>query len=82
MTTIYKQQTKQGWQYTHDGKVIRNSKREYRFALMCTPKKALGATADGKPFVRGLGNNPASLRSSWASISSHTEMQVVEIENI
>lgn len=81
MANVTKTQTSKGYRYEYNGKVIRNSKRDYKYALLGTPKKALGATGDGETFVIGLGNNTKSLVSSWSGIMPSAERQVVEIVN-
>lgn len=66
--------------YSYNGKVVRISKRDYKYALLFIPKKCMGATDDGEYWqVIGFGNNPQTLRSSWQSIYGHGILQVVAI---
>jgi hypothetical protein len=66
--------------YTFNGQVARNSKRDYKYALVGQPRKALGATGDGDWQVIGFGNNAQNLVNSWKSIKWHCELKVLEIE--
>ena len=66
---VYKQTLKNGKiQYVYDGVVKRNSKRDYKYALMAVSK---GEHSSGHPFLVGLGNNPQTMRNSWSSIYAH-----------
>ena len=66
--------------YSYNGKIVRNSKRDYKYALLFMAKECMGATGDDEDWrVVGFGNNPSSLRSSWASIYHYGILQVVAI---
>lgn len=66
--------------YSHNGKIVRTSKRDYKYALLFMAKQCMGATGDDEDWrVIGFGNNPQSLRSSWQSIYQHGILMVVAI---
>jgi len=66
--------------YSYNGKIVRASKRDYKYALLFLAKECMGATRDSEDWrVVGLGNNPQSLRSSWSSIYHYGILQVVAI---
>lgn len=67
--------------YTFDGRVFRNSKRDYKYVLLFKTVKAKGALEDGVFYPIALGNNPNSMVSSWKSIFSHGDLKVQEIIN-
>lgn len=66
--------------YSHNNKIVRTSKRDYKYALLFLAKECMGATSDAEDWrVIGLGNNPQTLRSSWQSMYHHGILQVVAI---
>lgn len=66
--------------YSHNGKIVRNSKKDYKYALLFMAKKCMGAHGDDEDFrVVGFGNNPHTLRTSWQRIFSYGVLQVVAI---
>jgi hypothetical protein len=66
--------------YSHKDKIVRTSKRDYKYALLFLAKECMGATRDAEDWrVIGLGNNPQTLRSSWQSMYGHGILQVVAI---
>lgn len=67
--------------YTFNGRVFRNSKRDYKYVLFFRPVKAMGAAEDGEFYPIALGNNPSTMVSSWKSIYDHGELKVKEIIN-
>lgn len=60
------------WQYTFNGKVYRNSKREFRYACL--------ASYNSKKWVLSLGNDKVSTYNSMARFYAHCQLEVVEIE--
>jgi hypothetical protein len=79
-TQVFKAEKNGKTIYSHDGKIIRTSKRDYKYALLFQAKKCMGATKDAEGWrVVGFGNNPKSLRSSWQSIYGHGILMVVAI---
>jgi hypothetical protein len=79
-TEVFKTQRNGKTIYTFNGQVERTSKRDYKYALLGQPRKALGATGDGDWAVIGFGNNAQNVINSWKSIKSHCELKVVEIQ--
>lgn len=79
-TEVFKTQRNGKTIYTFNGQVERTSKRDYKYALLGQPRKALGATGDGDWHVIGFGNNTQNLVNSWKSINRHCELKVVEIK--
>ena len=79
-TEVFKTQKNGKTIYTFNGQVERTSKRDYKYALLGQPRKALGATGDGDWHVIGFGNNTQNLVNSWKSINRHCELKVVEIK--
>lgn len=67
--------------YTFDGRVFRNSKRDYKYVLFFKTVKAKGALEDGVYYPIALGNNPSTMVSSWKSIFHHGDLKVKEIIN-
>jgi len=67
--------------YSFNGKVFRNSKRDYRFGLMFKSVKSMGGSVDGDFYLVALGNNANNLVSSWKHIYHYGELKVVEIAN-
>lgn len=66
--------------YSHNGKIVRTSKRDYKYALLFLAKACMGAVSDAEDWkVVGFGNNPKTLRSSWQSIFNYGILQVVAI---
>jgi hypothetical protein len=66
--------------YSHNGKIVRTSKRDYKYALLFFAKECMGASRDSEDWrVVGLGNNPQTLRSSWSSIYRYGILQIVAI---
>lgn len=66
--------------YSHGNKIVRTSKRDYKYALLFLAKECMGATSDDEDWrVIGLGNNPQTLRSSWQSMYRHGILQVVAV---
>ena len=79
-TQVYKVEKNGKTIYSHDGEIVRTSKRDYKYALLFMAKQCMGATADSDDWqVIGFGNNPKSLRSSWQSIYRHGILMVVAI---
>lgn len=66
--------------YSHNGNIVRTSKRDYKYALLFMAKACMGATGDDEDWrVIGFGNNPNTLTSSWKSMYRHGILQVVAI---
>lgn len=66
--------------YSHGNKIVRTSKRDYKYALLFLAKECMGATGDDEDWrVIGFGNNPHTLRNSWQSMYHHGILQVVAI---
>lgn len=78
---VTKQQQRNGKiVYSYEGKTIRTSKRDYKYALLFKAKKNMGAVRDSEQWrVVGLGNNPATLRNSWQRIYHYGILMVTEI---
>lgn len=78
--TMTKSEKNGKYTYIFNGKVFRNSKKDYRWALMFRAVKAMGACNDGVFYPIALGNNPNTMISSWKSIYSYGELKPVEIK--
>ena len=66
--------------YSHNGNIVRTSKRDYKYALLFLAKECMGATGDAEEWrVIGFGNNPHTLRTSWQNMYRHGILQVVAI---
>lgn len=66
--------------YSYDGKIVRTSKRDYKYALLFQAKRCMGATNDDEGWrVIGFGNDAKNLRNSWQSIFQHGILMVVAI---
>lgn len=81
LVQVTKQQQRNGKiVYYLNGKGIRLSKHDYKYALLYKAKKSMGAVRDSEQWrVVGLGNNPASLRSLWQQIYHYGILMVTEI---
>lgn len=68
--------------YTFNGKVVRTSKRDYKYACVATYRAAKGANEkyEGLSDVISLGNNPTSTYNSYAKFYHHADLEVVEIQ--
>ena len=79
---VFCQVVKGKYVYTYNGKTVRNSKRQYKLALVGAARKSKGATGDDANFrVLALGNSIKSVTNDCDRIYRYMETHVVNIIN-
>ena len=78
-TKVTKQFDGKKYHYYFNGKLQRNSTKDYRYACVATTKTDKGACVDGHQFVISFGNKADSTYNSMARLYRHCDLCVVEI---
>lgn len=79
MLQVTKQFDGKKYHYYFNGKLQKNSKRDYKYACVGTTRKDKGASVEGYQFVLSFGNKADSTYNSMARYFKHCDLKVVEI---